>query len=83
MVFVWWTKNKENGNHSQFIAHLTNIYPSSHQENEHVGNNTGGPKCEQATMASSSGMNQNDFFFVQNKEPPRGQSMENAKLCKH
>jgi hypothetical protein len=32
-----------------------------------VGNNTGGPNCEQETMASSSGMNQNEFFLSKTK----------------
>jgi hypothetical protein len=54
-------------------------YPSSHQENELVGNNTGRPICEQATMAGSSVMNQYEFLFVQNKEPSRGQRLGKCK----
>jgi hypothetical protein len=54
-------------------------YTSSHQENKHVGNNTGEPICEQATMASSSVMNQYEYVFVQNKEPSRGQSLGKYK----
>ena len=40
---------------------------------------TGGPECEHKPMASSSIMNQNEFLFVQDKEPPLVQARGKCK----